>query len=211
MKKGYYIVLESGEGLGKTTQLTGIKEFLDEYEIPNIITKEPGGTEVGKEIRNVLLNPYLEEPLPLTKLLLYSADRLEHIQRVILPNIKKGISIIGDRSHISTRVYQKMEGISIKRINQLEKIIDVFPVDLAFIIDGDPEQGLRNAEINSTEFGELDNFERKTLNFHKRLRESYLEEIKKNPGRYIKIDYIHNNPRKMQEEIRFYLKKKLKI
>ena len=210
-KRGKYIVLESGEGFGKTTHLKGITEFLKEKKVPHIVTREPGGTKIGISIRDVLLNPDLKEPLPLTKLLLYSGDRVEHSHYIIIPNLEKGVNVVGDRSHISTRVYQHAEGVNSEDINQIEKIINVVPIDLAIIIDGDSRQGLKNAGLNVEEFGKPDTFERKTLDFHERLREGYLKEIAQNPDRYIKVPYIHENPRAMQQEIRRHIKERLKI
>lgn len=211
MKRGYYITLESGEGFGKTTQLKLIKDFFEEKQLPCILTREPGGTEIGMKIREILLNPDLEEPLPLTKLLLYYADRIEHSERIIRPNLKKGINVLGDRSQISSRVYQKAEGVSLDNINKIEDIINPVPIDLALIIDGDPKIGLKNAGMNSIEFGKPDTFERKTLEFHEALRKGYLEEIVQNPSKYIKVNYVHNNPEAMQNEIRSHLRERLGI
>ncbi len=141
--KGRFIVLEGIDGCGKTTQINHLKTWLPQSGLmpPNAnlhITREPGGTNLGKQLRELLLHPPKEEsPKPITELLLYAADRSQHVSELILPYLNKGDWVISDRFSGSTICYQGYgRRLSLEIINQLEEIATqgVVP-DITFLLD----------------------------------------------------------------------------
>ena len=105
--KGLFICFEGGEGSGKTSQIKLISEILKKHNIPFILTREPGGTQLGIALRKLLLNPPAEKsPEPLTELFLYAADRAQHVSQLILPALERGDWVLSDRFSGSTLAYQ---------------------------------------------------------------------------------------------------------
>ena len=148
--KGKFIVLEGIDGCGKTTQINELSKWLPKSGLLNknatlIKTREPGGSVLGREIREMILNNNkTNAPSIITELLLYSADRAEHISRVISPALKKGNWIISDRFSGSTLAYQGYgREININIIKQLENIVchNIRP-DLTFFLDISPEESI---------------------------------------------------------------------
>ena len=148
--EGKFIVLEGIDGCGKTTQINELSKWLPKSGLINgnatlIKTREPGGSILGKEIRDMILNNNKSNsPSILTELLLYSADRAEHISKIILPALKNGNWIISDRFSGSTLAYQGYgRGISIDIIQELENIVcqNIRP-DLTFFLEISPEESI---------------------------------------------------------------------
>ena len=148
--KGKFIVLEGIDGCGKTTQINELFKWLPKSGLINknatlIKTREPGGSILGREIRDMILNNNKENsPSILTELLLYSADRAEHISKIILPALQNGNWIISDRFSGSTLAYQGYgRGISIDIIKELENIVcqNIKP-DLTFFLEISPEESI---------------------------------------------------------------------
>ena len=148
--KGKFIVLEGIDGCGKTTQINELSKWLPKSGLINgnatlIKTREPGGSILGKEIRDMILNNNKSNsPSILTELLLYSADRAEHISKIILPALKDGNWIISDRFSGSTLAYQGYgREINIDIIKQLENIVcqNIRP-DLTFLLEISPEESI---------------------------------------------------------------------
>ena len=148
--EGKFIVLEGIDGCGKTTQLNKLAEWLPRSGLINnnnslITTREPGGTILGREIRDIILNNNkLNSPSILTELLLYAADRAEHISKIILPGLKNGDWIISDRFSGSTLAYQGYgREINIDIIKNLENIVcqNIKP-DLTFFLEISPEESI---------------------------------------------------------------------
>ena len=148
--KGKFIVLEGIDGCGKTTQINELSKWLPKSGLINknatlIKTREPGGSVLGREIRNMILNNNKSNsPSFITELLLYSADRAEHISKVISPALKNGNWIISDRFSGSTLAYQGYgREINIDIIKQLENIVchNIRP-DLTFFLDLSPEESI---------------------------------------------------------------------
>ena len=148
--KGKFIVLEGIDGCGKTTQINELFKWLPKSGLINkntslIKTREPGGSILGREIRDMILkNNKLNSPSILTELLLYSADRAEHISKIILPSLQNGNWIISDRFSGSTLAYQGYgRGISIDIIQELENIVcqNIRP-DLTFFLEISPEESI---------------------------------------------------------------------
>jgi len=185
-KKGIFISFEGIEGSGKTKQSRLLYEYLRKSGYKVILTGEPGGTQIGLKIRDLLLSVENRKMTPVSELLLYNASRAQHIKEVILPALKKGFIVITDRFIDSTKAYQGYgRGIDLKLIEFLEKIVteDVRP-DLTLLLDLDVKIGLkRNRGINKTDRLELED-----VKFHKRVREGYLKIAAKELERIKLID-----------------------
>jgi len=185
-KKGIFVSFEGIEGSGKTKQSRLLYEYLKKNGYKVILTGEPGGTQIGLKIRDLLLSVENRKMTPVSELLLYNASRAQHIKEVILPALKKGFIVITDRFIDSTKAYQGYgRGIDLKLIEFLEKIVteDIRP-DLTLLLDLDVKIGLkRNRGINKTDRLELED-----VKFHKRVREGYLKIAAKELERIKLID-----------------------
>tara|TARA_B100000579_G_scaffold63255_1_gene46628 strand:+ start:942 stop:1577 length:636 start_codon:yes stop_codon:yes gene_type:complete len=149
--KGKFIVIEGIDGSGKTTQINELSKWLNETDlIPEnnqlVITREPGGTHIGKSIRSLLLDTSIEKsPDSITELLLYAADRAQHVNEIIRPALKKGDWVISDRFCGSTLAYQGYgRKLDIKLIKDLETISTqgLIP-DITFLLDISVEESIR--------------------------------------------------------------------
>jgi dTMP kinase len=181
---GTFISLEGPEGAGKTTQVKLLSKQLDAMEVPHLVTRDPGGTPLGRQIRRILLNP--ENPVqPMAELLLYQADRAQHVAEVILPSLKEGKFVICDRYVDSTIAYQGYgRGIDMALIDQLNEIATggLMP-ELTILFDIESSDGL--ARLHP---GGHDRLEREALEFHLKVRQGYLETARKQPERWRILD-----------------------
>lgn len=185
MAKGKFITFEGIEGSGKSTQAKILSEKLKKIGYGVYLTFEPGDTEFGKELRRILLSPSLKIT-PLSELLLYFADRIQHLEEKILPSIEQGFIVISDRFTDSTVAYQGYgRGINLGLIYSLNRdLLKNFNPDLTVLLDLPVEIGLeRNKKIKKN-----DKFEFESLSFHKRVREGFLEIASKDRERFIIID-----------------------
>lgn len=188
-----FITLEGIEGSGKSTQIPAIVNHLESKGYKCVVTREPGGTAVGGQIRAVLLNPENKAMDPMAELMLYEADRAQHVSEVIRPSLKSGNIVICDRFSDSTVVYQgAARGIAPEIIERLNKLVlgEIEP-DITFLLDLSPEKGLRRAwqQIENGRRHENETrFEKETLRFHEKVRQGYLALAKKNPMRFKVID-----------------------
>ena len=165
-----FITLEGIEGSGKSTNIKVINNYLNDKNINYINTREPGGSEVGDQLRNILLNT--EKKLSnQTELLLMLADRVNHIETLIQPNLEKGITVISDRFMDSSYAYQG--GGREMGLDTITKIIDglnIIKPNLTLLFDLPVEMALERARKRS----KLDRFESEDYDFHQRIRETYL-------------------------------------
>ena len=168
---GKFITLEGIEGSGKSSNLECISNILEEYSIEFIVTKEPGGGPLGKELRSILLNKNTVIS-PEAELLLMMADRKDHIDNLITPNLRKGVWVLSDRYLDSSYAYQG-GGRKIDRssIDELVVFLNLPKPDLTLLFDLSPEIALKRAIERSS----LDRFECEPIDFHSRIRETYLE------------------------------------
>ena len=179
-----FISFEGIEGSGKSTLLEKLKKYYLKKELEVIFTKEPGGTELGKDIRGILLNPESSFSSE-AELLLLMADRIEHVTTIINPNLKKNKIIFCDRYIDSTIAYQgKGRNLSENKIKELIDILNLPIPDLTILLDLPVEDGLLRANKRN----ELDRFEKEDINFHKSIRKSYLDLQKKDPKRIFLFD-----------------------
>jgi dTMP kinase len=181
---GAFITLEGPEGAGKTTQLKLLSKQLEMLKIKYTITRAPGGTSVGRQIRRLLLNP--ENPVtPMAELLLYEADLAENVEEIILPALKAGNLVICDRFIDSTMAYQGYaRGINKEIIEKLNviSIQNIMP-ELTILFDIQSSEGLGRLHP-----GGHDRLEREAIEFHLKVREGYLELANLNPERWQIID-----------------------
>lgn len=192
-----FITLEGIEGSGKTSQIKHIAAFLENHGIHCIITREPGGTITGKKIRSILLDPKNKDIDPVTELLLYNADRVQHINTIIIPSLSEGKTIICDRYFDATIAYQGYaRGLNISLIKQLHKIAakNLKP-DITFLLDLNPEIGLERAwkQVKTGQRTIIETrFEKEMLSFHKKVRKGYLTIAGLEPDRFKIIDASQN-------------------
>ncbi len=181
---GTFITLEGPDGAGKTTQLRIISKELSALNCEHIITRDPGGTDAGKQIRRILLNS--NYPLSTNaELLLYQADRAQNVAEVIRPALEKGLIVFCDRYIDSTIAYQGYgRGLCLKTIETLNEIsTGGLKPSLTLLFDLDSEAGLSRLHP-----GNYDRLEREALDFHKKVREGYLTLAKNEPNRFCIID-----------------------
>lgn len=185
MDKGIFITFEGIEGSGKTSQAKLITEKLKSRGIKAVYTYEPGDTHVGSLIRNILLDPSITMS-SLCELLLYFADRVQHIEERVKPYLMEGFIVICDRFTDSTVAYQGYgRGISTELIYELNKILmGSFKPDLTVLLDIPATEGLkRNKRINKK-----DRFELEDIDFHEKVRSGYLQMAKFEPERFFIVD-----------------------
>ena len=169
--KGKFITLEGIEGSGKSTNLESIKSVLDQKKIEYVITREPGGGPLGSHLRKLLLDKD-RSISPSVEMLLMMADRKDHVDNLINPNLNKGICVISDRYLDSTIAYQGGgRQLDTDLINSLSVTLKLPTPDLTLLFDLPVDVALQRAAERS----ELDRFEREPEDFHSRIRDSYLE------------------------------------
>jgi dTMP kinase len=170
--KGMFITFEGIEGCGKSTQSELLRDNLKKLGKEVILTREPGGTAISERIRQILLEPDHAEMLPETELLLYSASRSQHTGQKIIPSIKAGKIVISDRFYDSTIAYQgAARNIESAAIDFLCKFAAYhLQPDVTFLIDLPVKTGL--SRIKS---GTADRLEQESVNFHRKVRQGFLE------------------------------------
>ncbi len=189
-----FITFEGIEGCGKSTQAKRLVNRLRELAVPLVFTLEPGGTSVGQKIRRILLDSRNQHLSPLTELLLYAADRAQHVEEVIKPALEQEKWVLCDRFFDATTVYQGYaRGLDMKLIVTLnEKASPGIRPDITFLIDCAVEVGLERAlKRNKIQFQEgQDRFEREKKDFHEAVREGYLTMAMEDRERFVVVDGI---------------------
>ena len=188
-----FITLEGIEGSGKTTQIRFIDRWLTEAGYACLTTREPGGTPIGSQIRAVLLNPDNEDLAPAAELMLYVADRVQHVETVIRPGLLAGKAVVCDRYFDATLVYQGYaRGLDRGLILQLHRLAcRALMPDLTLLLDLPPAMGLERAwrRIHADDAHARESrFETETLAFHERVREGYLDLARRESRRFAVID-----------------------
>ncbi|NNG38008.1 dTMP kinase [Flexivirga sp. ID2601S] len=177
-----FIAFEGGDGAGKTTQIQLLRDRLVAAGREVVVTREPGGTALGQEIRNVLLHG--DHVAPRAEALLFAADRAHHVATVVRPALERGAIVLQDRYMDSSIAYQgagrELDPAEVKRLS-LWATEDLLP-DLTVLLDVTPEVGrARRGEVH-------DRLEREADDFHTRVREHYLALAATDPGRYLVVD-----------------------
>ena len=182
--KAKFITLEGIESSGKSTSIKTINKVLDTKLINYINTREPGGSPLGKRLRKFLLNPNSKISNEV-ELLLMLADRKDHVEKIILPHLSKNTWVISDRYMDSTLAYQGGgRELSSKDIELVASFLNIPSPNLTLLFDLPVEIALDRAYKR----GSLDRFEQEDIDFHKRIREKYLELAKKFPQRIKVLD-----------------------
>ena len=183
MTKAKFITLEGIDGAGKSTHIDFIKQYFEKNQLDYFVTREPGGTELGERLRQILLN---ENMHPTTETLLMFAARAEHLEKVIIPNLSQGINVLCDRFSDATIAYQSGgKGVNIDFINALKKYTHGgLSPDLTILFDLPTNVSLERLKKTRT----LDKFEQEAQVFHDRVRDSYLRLAKSEPSRFKVID-----------------------
>lgn len=184
--RGKFLTIEGVEGVGKTTNIQFIKEWLTLKKIPYLTSREPGGTPFAEEIRQMLLAPRDEAVCNKAELLLMFAARAQHIEQVIKPQLDNGNWLLCDRFTDATYAYQGAgRNMDHQMISGLQSMVQgELKPDLTLILDIPPEEGLKRA----TKRGSLDRFEREKGEFFERVREAYQTIAKRDPKRCVVID-----------------------
>lgn len=186
MNPGKFITLEGTEGVGKTTNLIHVRNWLEQQGIDVVVSREPGGTPLAEEIREVLLAQRNEAVDAVAELLLIFSARAQHISGVIRPALERGAWVLCDRFTDATYAYQGAgRGLDKATILQLEAMVQQgLQPDLTIVLDIDVETGLQRASHR----GVLDRFEREEVSFFERVRAGYRERVASAPERYALVD-----------------------
>ena len=213
--RGKFITFEGGEGSGKSTQVALLESYLKQKHIQTLITKEPGGTEEGRVLRNLLVTGDKDKFDPVTECLLYYADRRNHLTKVIWPALEKGIWVISDRYADSTEAYQYYgygQRVEMATLRQLYQIVaGDFKPDLTLVLDIDPEVGMRRsfAKAETMAVKEL-RFESREMEFHQNLRKGFLEIAAREPQRCAVLN-ANQSIETLQQNIRTVIAERLGI
>ncbi len=190
--KGVFITFEGIEGSGKSTQITQIATYLSAHNRTVALTREPGGTAIGDQVRKILLDPANTGLAPKAELLLYAAGRAQHLAQVILPALRTGAIVLCDRFSDATIAYQGYgRGLDLELIRSLDLMVtDGMWPDLTVLLDIDAAAGLARARGRNSRTGSEAEarFENEHLSFHERVRRGYLELSRQEPGRFHLVD-----------------------
>jgi len=187
-----FITFEGVEGSGKSLQIQRAEAHLRSKGIPCLLTREPGGTGFGLALRRVLLHESGPARTPVSELLLYLADRHQHLREVIEPAVQSGVVVLCDRYHDATRAYQGgARGVSVELIDSLATILRIPDPDATVLLDIPPELAvararMRNKSARST--SEEGRFEAEDLSFHRSVRTAYLDLARRFSGRIRIVD-----------------------
>jgi dTMP kinase len=187
MPRGKFITFEGIEGSGKTSHLRQLCCYLNQCGFRYTLTREPGGTAFGKEVRSVLLDLSGAPRHPYSELLLYLADRIQDLNEVICPALDQGIHVLCDRYHDATRAYQGFgRGISAELIDQLAEKLQILVPDLTIVFEVDVPLGLERARRRNLRDGQetQGRFEHEDVEFHQRVLQGYRLIAGKEPGRF---------------------------
>lgn len=183
--KGVFISFEGPDGSGKTTQIKILSDYLKSKGYDVLLTREPGGTKISENIRDIILNPLNSEMDDMTEALLYAAARAQHVAQLIKPAIEAGKIVLTDRFMDSSIVYQGYArglGDCVRVIN--EYAVQGMQPDLTFFLDLPAEEGIARAEKRKN----LDRLEQEDISFHKAVYEGYLDLAEIYKQRYVRID-----------------------
>lgn len=184
--KGKFITFEGIEGCGKTTQIKLLNDALQKRGMETVLTREPGGTNIGDKIRNILLDPENRELVALAELLLYEASRAQHVEEKIRPSLEAGKVILCDRFYDSSSAYQgaarKLKPSIVHKLNEIAT--NGLVPDLTIVLDISPEEGLARAKGR----GKPDRLESEEIEFHRRVRAGFLKLAKDEPKRVVVVN-----------------------
>ena len=198
MKRGRFITIEGGEGAGKSTHAARLAHSLERRGMPTLVTREPGGTAEAERIRALLLDPGEAGWEAATEMLLHFAGRAENVAKTVKPALAAGRIVVCDRFADSTLAYQGYgSGVPLAAIRSVgEAALDGFRPDFTLILDLDPALGLERARKRPTA---ADRYESEPLDFHRRVRNGFLEIAAAEPERCAVIDSAQDEDRVAEE------------
>jgi dTMP kinase len=184
---GYFITLEGPDGCGKTCQIPPLAEYLLSRGLDVVTTREPGGTDISEQIRQVIMSMSNKGMHPQTEILLFQASRAQHVEQLIRPALASGKIVICDRFTDSTMAYQgyghRSDLVFLRQL--LDFTTGRLVPDLTILLDLDVEEGLRRRIASGGEWNRLDDYD---LDFHRRVREGYHELVLQEPARWVTLD-----------------------
>ena len=202
-----FITLEGPDGSGKSMQVPALTEFIHSLGYEVLSTREPGGTYIGDQIREVIMRMDNKSMHPRTEILLFCAARAQIVSEVILPQLEKGVVVISDRYADSTLAYQGYgHGVDLVILRQLLNFATGgLTPDLPLLFDVDIETGLTRRQAGGGEWNRLDDYE---LAFHRRVRAGYLELAAVEPQRWVRVD-AGQSPQQVQLDLQKIISKRL--
>lgn len=201
---GFFVTFEGGEGSGKTTQIGLLAETLRARGTEVVVTREPGGSPGADAIRHIILSGAAEALGPEAETMLFAAARIDHIAAVIRPALDAGKTVLCDRFHDSTRVYQGLAGVEPALLDALETAtLDGLYPDMTIILDIPAADGLKRATARRGPEA-ADRFEREGLTLHEARREAFLKIAAAEPGRCLVVDAARA-PEVIAKEIAFHV------
>lgn len=195
-RSGCFVALEGGEGAGKSTQARRLLAWLEQQGHDVVLTHEPGDTEVGREVRRIVLDPATGELSPRTETLLYAADKAEHVERVVAPALARGAVVVCDRYVDSTIAYQgggrDLDPADVEQVARWAT--GALRPDLTVLLDLEPGEGLGR-------FEDRDRIEAQSQEFHQRVRDTFLRLAAADAERYLVLD-ARESPEVLESAIR---------
>lgn len=200
-----FITLEGPEGSGKSTQAALLARRLRRDGYDTVLTREPGGTKIGRQIRQVILSPANRRLAPEAELGLYFSDRAQHLRELVWPALASGKIVVCDRFTDSTLAYQGHgRGLPLSVVRSLDRIMTGnFRPDVTILLDIGAGEGLLRARRRNRERAVLRKearFEGETLSFHERVRRAYLQMARREPDRFVVVSAA-GEPRAVHEEV----------
>lgn len=186
VRRGVFVTIEGGEGSGKSTLIHGLAEKLEAKGLTVVSTREPGGTPLAENVRDLVLSPPDDDPWsPLAEALLMNAARSDHVDKKISPALMRGDWVICDRFSDSTLVYQGISGVRNEILLAMQtEVTSLARPDITFILDAEPEALLGRRQTRATS----DVFERRPIEFHRKVREAFLKIAEADPERCAVLD-----------------------
>ena len=202
------LVFEGLDGSGKSSLMSAVEKQLKDKNLPVCRTREPGGTPLGDEIRNLILRKVGEPPTPRAELLLYEASRAQHVDQVIRPRLKTGEWVLCDRFSASSIAFQaggrEISEAWVERLNEFAT--DRLEADLTILLDLSVDESRRRRNHRQQQNGEgEDRIESETDTFHERVRRSFLEQAARNPRHWLVLD-AGSTPDQLLEQVMKHLR-----
>lgn len=192
MKKGFLVTFEGGEGCGKSTQIKLFTKYLEEHHIDYVLSREPGGTELGNKLREILLHSK-ESMNAATEFFIFSAGRSDHVENIIMPALEQGKVVVLDRFYDSSYAYQGYAGdLPVDEMKRITKLATsgIVP-DLTILLDISYDEGFGRKSIDES-LKNLDRIESKGREYHDKVRAGYLQLAKDEPNRIKIVDASKN-------------------
>lgn len=203
---GLFVVFEGGEGSGKSTQAERLANALSDAEIPHVLTREPGDTELGRELRKILLADDREPMSKKAEALLFTADRAEHVEKVILPALREGKVVVCDRYIASTIAHQSYgNGLDIETIRTLSDwASDGLYPDITFYLSIYPPIGLQRAHMR----GKVNRIDAKGLEYHTAVRQGFDVQVDDTWAKLDARDSIHSIHQEVVARVKMVMQEK---